>query len=148
MEKIVTLPQRVEDLSGLLIDLKKASFAVKNVGADPYSTYVYLDPEEGKDPLPIAASWVGRQPPAMSDKVAFDQRFKDLKEAIEFQPPEPEPEPEPAPAPAPAVEAPLVEVETPAVEAAEVEAEEPEPAPKPAPKKESKVRGFFRRLLG
>lgn len=89
MEKIVTAPVRVEDVTGLLLDLKKSGFNVKNIGADPGHTYVYLDPFEEKDPIPTVESWVGKTPPAMSDRSAWEKRAKELAE-ITMLPPSPE----------------------------------------------------------
>lgn len=62
-EKIVTIPGQVHDVNGLYIDLKKALFAVRNVGGDERLTYVYLEPSEEKDPTEIAMQWVGKPLP-------------------------------------------------------------------------------------
>lgn len=55
--------QKVQDLWGLYLDLRRADFQVKNVGADDRGTYVYLEPNEEKDPAPIVESWVGKSAP-------------------------------------------------------------------------------------
>jgi hypothetical protein len=55
--------QKVDDLWGLYLDLRRADFQVKNVGADDRGTYVYLEPNEDKDPGPIVESWVGKPAP-------------------------------------------------------------------------------------
>jgi hypothetical protein len=64
MEKRVEFLGRVEDLRGLIEDLGKQGFAVRNVGADASRTYVYLDPSETKDPGSVVASWVNRPAPS------------------------------------------------------------------------------------
>jgi hypothetical protein len=89
LEKIVTAPVSVQDVAGLLLDLKKSGFNVKNIGADPGNTYVYLDPSEDKDPIPTVESWVGKIPPPVSDRSAWEKRAKELAE-ITTLPPSPE----------------------------------------------------------
>lgn len=80
-EKMVGVPERVEDLCGLYLELRKADFSVKNVGGDVRGTYVYLDPKEEKDPSEIIRSWVGRRPPKPGDR----SRFRAMKEDAEAQ---------------------------------------------------------------
>lgn len=58
--KIVSVLRKVEDLPGLLKDLKTSLFNVANVGADERGTYLYMDVTERKDPRPIVERWVGR----------------------------------------------------------------------------------------
>lgn len=58
--KIVSVSQKIEDLSGLLRDLKAAFFNVVNVGSDERGTYLYMDANERKDPRPIVENWIGR----------------------------------------------------------------------------------------
>ena len=79
MEKVVIVPVRVEDLTGLLIDLKKAEFLARNVGADANCTYVYLEQEEEKDPCSLVESWVGRKAPDISDQKELKKRSAELK---------------------------------------------------------------------
>lgn len=79
MEIVVAVPARVEDLMGLLIDLKKAEFLVRNVGADANCTYVYLEPEEEKDPVPLVESWIGRPAPDLADQKTAKKRAEELK---------------------------------------------------------------------
>jgi len=88
LEKIVTAPVRVEDVTGLLIDLKKSGFDVKNVGSDPANTYVYLDQSEEKDPISKIEFWVGKTPPPSMDKAAWEKRAKELAEITVIPHPE------------------------------------------------------------
>lgn len=85
MEKIVSHPGKVEDLYGLFSELKKSGFALRNVGADEKGTYIFLEADEEKDPLPIIRDWLGKPAPVMTEKEAA----KRLKEA--GTPPKPEP---------------------------------------------------------
>lgn len=78
MEKIVTIPVKVEDVMGLLVDLKKNGFAAVNIGADQNNTYVYLDISEEKDPVPIMESWVGKSPPPMEDRDIWNRRAEEI----------------------------------------------------------------------
>lgn len=78
-EKRVDIPERVEDLCGLYLELRKADFFVKNVAADVRGTYVYLDPKEEKDPSEIIRSWVGRQPPRLGDRSRFRAMKRDAE---------------------------------------------------------------------
>lgn len=67
IEKTVhVVGQKVDDLWGLYLDLRKADFQVKNVGADDRGTYVYLEINEDKDPAPIVEAWVGKPAPIPS----------------------------------------------------------------------------------
>lgn len=132
MEKVVMVPQKVEDLGGLFMDLKRASFHVRNVGADVRGTYVYLGLEEEKDPVPIVESWVGRRPPLPSDEVAFKARVEEYRAMVVATPKPAEEIPasaeaSPSPAPAPAAL--------------------PVPAAAPAPEAPKRF-AFFRRILG
>jgi hypothetical protein len=86
MEKIVKIDGRVDDLCGLMIDLKRAGFEVRNVGADPSTTYVYVEPWEEKDPTEIASPWIGRPTPPMSDRELWERRAADLKALNEGNP--------------------------------------------------------------
>jgi hypothetical protein len=79
MEKVISSPEQVHDLYGLFADLKKQSFAVINVGADMRGTYVYLDEDEEKDPLPVVETWVGKPAPDPS-KELHAQRTGEMKE--------------------------------------------------------------------
>jgi len=87
MQKTVIVPKSVDDLTGLLIELRRSSFSALNVGADRNFTYVHLEPHEEKDPTPIVESWVGRTPPSARDKKAFQQRLMDMKEIVSPPPP-------------------------------------------------------------
>jgi len=78
MEKMVTVPLKVEDVMGLLIDLKKGGFSVLNVGSDLGNTYVYLDPSEEKDPTSVVESWVGKPAPLVSDRETWNKRGKEM----------------------------------------------------------------------
>lgn len=88
-EKVAVVQARVEDLTGLYIALKKASFAVRNVAASGEVTYVYLEPWEEKDPEPLVLEHVGRPALRPKDGRAFKRRNKELKEAaaLEAKPP-------------------------------------------------------------
>jgi hypothetical protein len=67
IEKTILLEgQKVDDLWGLYLDLRKADFQVKNVAADGRGTYVYLELTEEKDPSSIVESWVGKPAPVPS----------------------------------------------------------------------------------
>lgn len=79
MEKLVSVAAKVEDLWGLYVDLRKASFAVRNVAADEKGTHVYLDEGEEKDPLPIVESWAGKPAPPATREAA-DKRRKEFEE--------------------------------------------------------------------
>lgn len=57
---------KVDDLLGLLVALRRADFKVRNVGSDSRGTYVYLEPEEEKDPAPIVEAWVWKPAPKPS----------------------------------------------------------------------------------
>lgn len=78
MEKTVLVEAHVEDLCGLYIDLRKASFLVKNVATDRRGTYVYLDPSEEKDPSPIVENWKGKAAPKPS-LLLRDIRIKEIE---------------------------------------------------------------------
>jgi len=58
----------VDDLYGLVEDLKKRSFKILNVATDQRGTYIYLDDAEEKDPLPVVVEWVGKPAPKMTLK--------------------------------------------------------------------------------
>ncbi len=79
MVRSIAVPGQVKDLYGLYVALRRSSFAVRNVGADERSTYVYLEESEGKDPVPIVESWLGRPVPEVTQKVLKD-RVKELEE--------------------------------------------------------------------
>lgn len=78
-DKLVVVPQVVEDLTGLYLELKRSEFAVRNVAANFVGTYVFLDETEEKDPGPIVESWVGRpRPPArLEDRDALKKAFEE-----------------------------------------------------------------------
>lgn len=50
----------VQDLAGLLEDLKERGFAVINVSADKAGTQVHMESSEEKDPTPVVLEWIGR----------------------------------------------------------------------------------------
>ena len=78
MEKVITVPVKVDDVMGLMVDLKKAGFCVVNIGSDPGHTFIYLDLSEEKDPVPIAESWVGKEPPSVDDREAWQKRAAEM----------------------------------------------------------------------
>lgn len=77
MEKIISHPNKVEDLFGLFTDLQKSGFAVRNVGADQKGTYVYLEESEEKNPFPVMEKWLGKPVPVLNKQ----ETKKRLKEA-------------------------------------------------------------------
>lgn len=84
MEKMLSFPEkRVRDLSGLYLTLQKAGYAVRNIGADEFGTYVYLESEEEKDPAPLVEEWVSKPAPNQNDKKAFKIRKEEVKRAEE-----------------------------------------------------------------
>lgn len=82
VEKTVLVNQKVDDLWGLLMDLRRASFKVRNVGSDSRGTYVHLELDEDKDPTPIVEAWVGKQAPKSSPLVK-EIRLKELNKVKE-----------------------------------------------------------------
>lgn len=66
IEKTIHVDRKVDDLWGLYVDLRKAAFKVRNVGADNRGTYIYLELDEDKDPAPIVEAWVGKASPSPS----------------------------------------------------------------------------------
>lgn len=82
VEKSILVPLKIEDLYGLYMDLRKAEFQVRNVGADERGTYVYLEPSEEKDPVPIVENWVGKPAPKLSPLLR-DVRIRELKKLEE-----------------------------------------------------------------
>lgn len=80
MEKIIAVSGKVDDLYGLIIDLKKAGFAVRNVGVENFLTRVYLEPGEEKDPTVIVESWIGKATPANTETETWQRRARELKE--------------------------------------------------------------------
>lgn len=82
IEKTLIVNQKVDDLWGLLMDLRRAAFKVRNVGADSRGTYVHLEPEEDKDPTPIVEAWVGKQAPK-STALVKEIRLKELTKVKE-----------------------------------------------------------------
>jgi len=66
--KTISTDAIIEDLYGLVEDLRKRSFGVLNVATDQRGTYVYLDDSEEKDPLPIVLEWVGKPATKMTLK--------------------------------------------------------------------------------
>ncbi|HXX95076.1 MAG TPA: hypothetical protein VEN81_15725, partial [Planctomycetota bacterium] len=84
MEKVISIPAKVDDLVGLYHDLVKSDFAIQNVGADQERTYVYLESHEEKDPATIVLGWVGKEPPA-THKEAAARSMKMKAEEDEFR---------------------------------------------------------------
>jgi len=82
IEKTVLVESKVDDLWGLLMDLRRADFKVRNVGADSRGTYVHLEVDEEKDPAPIVEAWVGKEP-AKSSALVREIRLKELKKVQE-----------------------------------------------------------------
>lgn len=82
VEKSILVPLKVDDLYGLYMDLRKSEFRIRNVGSDARGTYVYLDPEEEKDPVPVVENWVGKAAPKISPLVR-DMRIRELKKLEE-----------------------------------------------------------------
>lgn len=82
IEKTVLVEQKVEDLWGLFMDLRRADFRVRNVAADSRGTYVYLETDEDKDPAPVVEAWVGKDAPKPSILLR-DIRAKELKKVKE-----------------------------------------------------------------
>lgn len=82
VEKTVLVNQKVEDLWGLFMDLRRAAFKVRNVGADVRGTYVHLELDEEKDPAPIVEAWVGKQA-AKPSMLLKEIRTKELKKVRE-----------------------------------------------------------------
>jgi hypothetical protein len=76
----------VDDLAGLLADLKAKSFAVLNVASDARGTYVYLDDAEEKDPVPVILEWVGRPAPKPNSR-AWKARVKEAMALASGKPP-------------------------------------------------------------
>lgn len=79
MEKVMMVPVKVEDVTGLMLELKRNGFSVRNVGSDPNCTHVYLELEEEKDPTPFVESWVGKKAPQATDRAAFEARLADYQ---------------------------------------------------------------------
>lgn len=96
--KTVRIEGRVQDLTGLYIALRRALFDVKNVGAGPASTFIYLDDAEERDPSEIAASWVGKPPMRMQTPIQHKNligEFETLPDLVDAKM-----EVDPAPSPA------------------------------------------------
>lgn len=87
MERIVVYDQKIDDLYGLLVDLKRKEFAVRNVGSDMRGTYLYLEDYEEKDPFPIMEQWVGKVAPR-ADVSLYQSRKTDAVEVFGTIPPE------------------------------------------------------------
>lgn len=66
--KTITTAAVVEDLYGVLEDLKKRDFDVLNIATDPRGTYIYLHDSEDKDPVPVVMEWVGKPAPKLTEK--------------------------------------------------------------------------------
>lgn len=66
--KTITTAAVIEDLYGVLEDLKKRDFDVLNIATDPRGTYIYLNDEETKDPVPVVMEWVGKPAPKLTEK--------------------------------------------------------------------------------
>lgn len=81
MYKVIIVPEKIEDLYGLYINLRKSEFAVKNVGLDKEGTYVYIDENETKDPVPVVRSWIGKAPPEMTLSLK-KKRAKEYEELL------------------------------------------------------------------
>jgi hypothetical protein len=66
--KTITTAAVVEDLYGVLEDLKKHDFDVLNIAMDLRGTYIYLNDGETKDPIPVVMEWVGKPAPKLTQK--------------------------------------------------------------------------------
>lgn len=84
MKTVFLEGRRVEDVHGLLIDLRRARFAVVNVGTDSGGTHVFLEDGEDKDPSAIAESWAGKPAPEPTRDLA-ERRAKDLEEIADAE---------------------------------------------------------------
>jgi hypothetical protein len=82
MDKVIVVPEKVEDLYGLYMDLRKSEFAVKNVGLDKDGTHVYIDEKETKDPVPLVRSWIGKEPPEVTASLK-KKRIREYEELLE-----------------------------------------------------------------
>jgi hypothetical protein len=82
VEKTILVEQKVSDLWGLFMDLRRADFKVRNVAADARGTYVYLETDEDKDPTPVVEAWVGKDAPKPSP-ILKDIRAKELRKVKE-----------------------------------------------------------------
>lgn len=82
MDRIVVVEEKVEDLYGLYMDLRRSEFAIRNVGADKRGTYVYVDELEEKDPVPTIRAWVGKvaPEPSLSLKKKRTKEYEDILE--------------------------------------------------------------------
>jgi hypothetical protein len=82
MDRIVVVEEKVEDLYGLYMDLRRSEFAIKNVGADNRGTYVYVDELEEKDPVPTIRAWVWKvaPEPSLSLKKKRTKEYEDILE--------------------------------------------------------------------
>jgi hypothetical protein len=79
MEKIITVLAKVDDIYGVYLALKRASFAVRNVGVDEAGTHVYLEEFEEKDPEPLVLEWAGRPAPKITPAL-IKARRRELEE--------------------------------------------------------------------
>ncbi len=82
VERTVLVNQKVSDLWGLLMDLRRADFKVRNVSSDIRGTYVHLELDEDKDPAPIVEAWVGKAAPKPS-ALLKEIRLKELSKVKE-----------------------------------------------------------------
>jgi hypothetical protein len=82
MEKVIIVPEKVDDLYGLYVDLRRGEFDVQNVGADAKGTYVYMSEAETKDPVPVVRSWLGKNAPEPSMSLK-KKRAKEFEEILE-----------------------------------------------------------------
>lgn len=82
VEKTVLVSQKVEDLCGLYMDLRRAGFKVRNVGADVRGTYVHMEVDEDKDPAPLVKAWAGKPAPKLPNMLK-EARLKELAKVKE-----------------------------------------------------------------
>ncbi len=87
-ERIQRVPAKVEDIAGLYMDLRRAGFAVRNIGVDSSGTSVFLESAEERDPTEIVMRWEGKKAPPLSDHKAWADRAAEMK-TIASRPPEP-----------------------------------------------------------
>lgn len=72
--KSVKLDRKVADTSGLFFDLIRGDFEVVSVAAEESATYVHLEDEEEKDPLPVVEMWADKAVAPPSKVVVVDRR--------------------------------------------------------------------------
>lgn len=82
--KTIEFDRKVSDVPSLYFDLIKAEFEVSSIAVHEQSTLIYLEDEEDKDPLPIAAQWANGDEKAPSRSTMLERqeiyrKFQDEK---------------------------------------------------------------------